>query len=169
MRTLLIDDHDHDHDSDHDHDHDSDPRHGGGSPVLHDGTGKFVGIPSPRETVRHHSWAVARLSAARPVSACRLVGHLLLANVCLELAHAEDTFPDAVTVSANPVAQEDSAAREASARAEDHGSALSSRRKEPRANHAPRLYRCRCRRRRAGCGCRPQPSLGSRPDAVAAW
>jgi hypothetical protein len=44
----------------------------------------------------YDSWAVARPSAPRPVSASRLVGHLLLANVCLGLPYAEDAFPDAV-------------------------------------------------------------------------
>jgi para-aminobenzoate synthetase len=38
------------------------PRHGRKSPVLHDGTGLFAGIPSPHEVVRYHSWVVDRLS-----------------------------------------------------------------------------------------------------------
>ncbi|MFC3987146.1 aminodeoxychorismate synthase component I [Actinoplanes siamensis] len=38
------------------------PRHGRRSPVLHDGTGLFAGIPSPQQVVRYHSWVVDRLS-----------------------------------------------------------------------------------------------------------
>ncbi|MEU0300471.1 aminodeoxychorismate synthase component I [Streptomyces sp. NPDC006175] len=38
------------------------PRHGRKSPVFHDGTGLFAGVPSPQEVVRYHSWAVDRLS-----------------------------------------------------------------------------------------------------------
>ncbi|MCC2321239.1 aminodeoxychorismate synthase component I [Cellulomonas xiejunii] len=37
------------------------PRHGRRSPVLHDGTGLFAGIPSPHEVVRYHSWVVDTL------------------------------------------------------------------------------------------------------------
>ncbi|MFI2431586.1 aminodeoxychorismate synthase component I [Streptomyces sp. NPDC018693] len=37
------------------------PRHGRVSPVLHDGTGLFAGLPSPLEVVRYHSLAVTDL------------------------------------------------------------------------------------------------------------
>ncbi|MEV6727476.1 aminodeoxychorismate synthase component I [Streptomyces sp. NPDC051364] len=39
------------------------PRHGRASPVLHDGTGLFAGLPSPMEVVRYHSLAVTDLPA----------------------------------------------------------------------------------------------------------
>ncbi|WP_438312907.1 aminodeoxychorismate synthase component I [Streptomyces sp. HUAS TT3] len=45
------------------------PRHGRTSPVLHDGTGLFDGLPSPLEAVRYHSLAVTDLPAALEATA----------------------------------------------------------------------------------------------------
>ncbi len=45
------------------------PRHGRRSPVLHDGTGLFAGIPSPFQVVRYHSLAVTGLPAALEATA----------------------------------------------------------------------------------------------------
>ncbi|MFD9395798.1 aminodeoxychorismate synthase component I [Streptomyces sp. NPDC060000] len=47
----------------------AEPRHGRTSPVLHDGTGLFAGLPSPFEVVRYHSLAVADLPAELEVTA----------------------------------------------------------------------------------------------------
>ncbi|MFK0255517.1 aminodeoxychorismate synthase component I [Streptomyces sp. NPDC090445] len=45
------------------------PRHGRTSPVLHDGTGLFAGLPSPLEAVRYHSLTVTDLPAALEATA----------------------------------------------------------------------------------------------------
>ncbi|OLM18849.1 MULTISPECIES: aminodeoxychorismate synthase component I [unclassified Pseudonocardia] len=45
------------------------PRHGRSSPVHHDGTGLFAGLPSPIEVVRYHSLAVTDLPAALAATA----------------------------------------------------------------------------------------------------
>ncbi|MER7900592.1 aminodeoxychorismate synthase component I [Streptomyces sp. NPDC096046] len=47
----------------------AEPRHGRTSPVLHDGTGLFSGLPSPFEVVRYHSLAVTDLPAELEVTA----------------------------------------------------------------------------------------------------
>ncbi|MGK5731067.1 aminodeoxychorismate synthase component I [Streptomyces sp. URMC 124] len=45
------------------------PHHGRTSPVLHDGTGLFAGLPSPFEVVRYHSLAVTDLPGALKATA----------------------------------------------------------------------------------------------------
>ncbi|MFJ7258618.1 aminodeoxychorismate synthase component I [Streptomyces globosus] len=45
------------------------PRHGRTSPVLHDGTGLFAGLPSPLEVVRYHSLTVTGLPDALEATA----------------------------------------------------------------------------------------------------
>ncbi|MFI5934022.1 aminodeoxychorismate synthase component I [Actinoplanes sp. NPDC051494] len=45
------------------------PRHGRTSPVSHDGTGLFAGLPAPLEVVRYHSLAVTSMPAELEVTA----------------------------------------------------------------------------------------------------
>ncbi|MEE4421451.1 aminodeoxychorismate synthase component I [Streptomyces bugieae] len=110
------------------------PRHGRTSPVLHDGTGLFAGIPSPTEVVRYHSLTVTDLPAEleatawtpdgvlmalrhrhrplwgvqfHPESICTADGHRLIRNF-VELARAHrPARPRASLTPAAPPAADD--------------------------------------------------------------